>query len=525
MTATAAGIAALEQLEYAGEAGEREWPEPAEFAGDAFGPPVPLEALPKVLGDHAASVAASVKVPLDLVVAGELAATAAAAARRAEAAIGQTHCEPLPLWMMPTAGSGERKPPIVRETTFPLEEEEKRRAREEAPEIRLAAQKRAIAERRVKLLQEAAAKSKDPSVRENLASEAAKLLSEVAAVPAATQLLIGDCTPEKLVLTLAEQGGRIMMASEEAGTLIGIATGRYSEKGDARLDDLLLSYDGGQIRVARMSREAVHVERPALSILVTAQPAILERMAGSSDLRGRGFSARFAYVVPRSLVGERFYEDLPVDAKARQRYADALAEILRLPIKSPEETPRLQIAGGALEVWRTFADELERDQADGGPLSAVRDWASKHAGRVARIAGLFHLVESVDARRDPFATPISAEVVAAAWVIGDWLREHALAAFARMGGDPASILARRLLAWIRRTQKQSISLRDCYQNHRDVERREDFGAALAVLTDRAFLRPVPVDHPGRGRKPSPTWIVNPAAHSGISGNCGREDPS
>ena len=39
-----------------------------------------------------------------------------------------------------------------------------------------------------------------------------------------------------------------------------------------------------------------------------------------------------------------------------------------------------------------YHDAIELAQAHGGRLSSIRDWASKHAGRVARISGLLHLV-------------------------------------------------------------------------------------------------------------------------------------
>jgi uncharacterized protein DUF3987 len=206
------------------------------------------------------------------------------------------------------------------------------------------------------------------------------------------------------------------------------------------------------------------------------------------------------------------YEDRCVDAIARNRYAQAIRGILALPLHPDREIPRLPIQGAALEVWREFADKLERQQASGGRLSGIRDWASKHAGRAGRIAGGVHLFAAVDERRDPFAPP-KAETVAAAWAIGEWLVEHALAAFSRMGSDLASSLARRLLSWLRRQEIREFSLRDAYRHHPDVERRELFAAVLEILADRGFIRALAIDdRSGPGRRPSPRYRVNPATH-------------
>ena len=63
-------------------------------------------------------------------------------------------------------------------------------------------------------------------------------------------------------MDLAEQGGAVVMASEEAGTLFEIAGGKYAKDGAVRLDMLLKAYDGGEIDVGRVSRERSPVVRP-----------------------------------------------------------------------------------------------------------------------------------------------------------------------------------------------------------------------------------------------------------------------
>lgn len=500
-----------------------DWEPPVGFSGEMHGPPVPLEALPASLSQHAVSVAAAVKVPVDLIVAGELAAVAASAARRAEIAIGSTHVEPLNLYVMPVASPGERKPVAVREAIFPLEQEERRLIELALPTLNEARQTAAIGRKRIERLHSEAAKADDAGTRRRLAEEAATLEASLDALPIVEpSLIIDDATPEYLARALGEQGGRIFIASEEAGTLIGVAAGLYSKNGEANLDAILKAYDGGTIKVGRVTRDRVFVERPALSILVTAQPAILDKIAANGAFRGRGFVGRVAFVVPESMVGSRLYEDRAIDPVARARYAEILTAILRLPLPATASAiPRLRLDGAALAAWAAFADQVEREQAPGGRLVHVRDWASKHPGRVARLIGLFHLVLAFERGEDPFTTPIEAETAVAAWAIGDWLTEHALAAFSAMGTDSAEPLARKLLAWIRREGHRAFSLRDAYRVHRDVDRKEDFTPAIEILEGRGFVRPiVEPRREGPGRPRSPRWEVNPAVHrdSGDSGN-------
>ena len=196
-------------------------------------------------------------------------------------------------------------------------------------------------------------------------------------------------------------------------------------------------------------------------------------------------------------------------------YARVITAIARLPMETP--TPSLVLEGEALDVWRTGHDRVELEQTEGERLSGIRDWACKHAGRVARIAGLLHLVE----HRGPqaFKTPISPETVVRAWTIGDYLTEHALVALGSISATPGQRLAQRILGWIRRHEPEAFSLRDLHQHHRNVDSPADLLPGLRVLETRNFIRREPEpEKKGPGRNPSPTFRVNPLTYAHNSQN-------
>src|SRR4030095_6991182 len=100
--------------------------------------------------------------------------------------------------------------------------------------------------------------------------------------------------------------------------------------------------------------------------------------------------------------------------------------------------------GVALLVWKRYADRVERDCREGGRLYAIREWASKHPGRVARIAGTLHLVNLAATGRRTSTFPDDKELVdlavlaarsilprtvAAACRLGEYFEAHALAAY------------------------------------------------------------------------------------------------
>ena len=476
-------------------------------------PPFPLEASPSPLQEYVEDIARVHKVPVDLPAMSVLGAIGAAAARRVEVQIGKTHREPLNFYGAAVAVSGERKKAVLQPLS-PLQTVEHEFQKAAAPLVAAAQERRALAEVRLKHLREQAAKAKDPAKRQQAEQDAEYLAQHLPDVPALPRFLVSNTTPEKLEELLAEQGGAICMASEEAGSVFEIAAGRYAKDGGAQLDTLLLAYDGGDINTTRVTRPGARVRRPALSIILTPQPIILRRFCAHPEFQYRGLVARFAFVVPGSLVGTRLYENRAANEDARLAYEAAIRRILSLPKPSdPDQIPALKIDGDALEVWRHPHDELEIAQADGGRLAGIREWASKHASRVARIAGGFHLVTCADPQ--PWTVPISVGIVERAWRIGWYLVDHALAAQDLMGADERLDGARCVLGWIVKEKKSSFTRREVFNALR--ARFKTVAAlepALAVLVSHEYLRRRPdPKHEGSGRRPSPTYEVNPAAHN------------
>jgi hypothetical protein len=417
----------------------------------------------------------------------------------------------LNLYITPVLGPGERKV-LLRQAAAPLEAAESSLCEDRAQEVERRRIQRAIGEQRAKQLQAEAAKEKIPAKREQLAVEAAQLLEEMPDDLFVPRLLLDDATPEATVRVLAEQGGVVAVVSEEAGSLFEMLAGRYSQNAAPNLDAHLKAYDGGTIRVDRIGRPPLVVRNSALTILTTPQPAILDRIAAVPEFRGRGLIARICFVLPESRVGGRIYRNRPIDPRVANDYEDTIVRLAQLPIAPPEEVPLLHLTGAALDVWADFANELELGQADCGSLMGIRDWASKHAGRAARLAGIFHMIRHRGGT--PWNHSISAEDVLAGWATAEWLKEHALVAFERMAASPESQLARRILAWIRRGQRAVFSVRDLFTDLRLKEGPDALSPGLQELAHRGFVRrqPDPPGKPQGGRRASPVFVVNPLTH-------------
>ena len=350
------------------------WDAPIRFAQSPSLPAFPVNALPPALSAMVSEVAASVQVPPEMPALLGLSVLGAAAARRCLVQIGDTHSEPLNLYVAVVMGPGGRKSAAVEAMAAPLREAEQDMMQTAAPLLAAAAEERAVADKRQGFLRDAAAKEKNAEKRGDLMRE----LSECALpadVPAAPRLLADDVTPEKLAALCAEQGGCMALLSAEGG-IFGILAGRYSD-GKANLDLFLKGHAGEDVRVDRKSGPPVHIRRTRLSLGLAVQPDVLASLSDTPSFRGRGLLGRFLYALPEELAGTRMYQNRPVDPAARTAYDTCIREVLDLPALPQEdgegeELRFLRIKGEALGAWTERADEVERRQADGGDLASIR---------------------------------------------------------------------------------------------------------------------------------------------------------
>ena len=92
-------------------------------------------------------------------------------------------------------------------------------------------------------------------------------------------------------------------------------------------------------------------------------------------------------------------------------------------------------------MFQRASEPRLRPDAD---LVHMREWASKLAGAVSRIAGLLHFSYNVS---EAYKHSIGENTMTSALSVGGYLIEHALAAFVYMGVEEASGDAREVLAW------------------------------------------------------------------------------
>jgi hypothetical protein len=459
------------------------------------------------------AVADALQVPADLPSTLALGILAACGSNRFSVKVDNSYSEPLNLYLVAVLPPGERKSAAYRLMANPLYDEETRLRELAAPELRKARERRAVAEERLKRLRKIAADDTNPDDQLRLSAEAASIAEDLEDIPAEPRLVAGDATPERISALLAENHGRLAVMTAEGGGVFEIAGGKYSRNGSSNLEVFLCAHAGDQWRSDRVTRSAEVVERPALTLALTIQPDVLGGLRGKQSFLGRGFIGRFLYSLPNSLVGSRLFGSRPeVPPFVKDSYHRLVRDLLSISDPPPAAPYVLSLSQLAFEIHRSHANLIESEQADGGCLYEIKDWASKLAGATLRIAGGLHLAANPTA---PWGQPISQKTMVDAWTIGLYYREHAQAAYAFMQEGPQVTEARRILRWIERSGAEGFTKRDCYRasHHQAVIAVEP---GLKELEDRGFIRLVigpSTVAPTGGRRASPMYVVHPRLHA------------
>ncbi len=241
--------------------------------------------------------------------------------------------------------------------------------------------------------------------------------------PHRVQLWFDDVTTESLPLLLARQGGASAHFGD--GGILDAATFRHGTWGyQAGLDTLLKAHDGGRLRIDRAGRPSVDLAEPFLAIAMLTNPEAMAEATQAPALHGRGLLARFLFAVAPPVAGTREINQPPVPDEVAAEWDRTVRAVLDTALAA-EAVTTLELTPEAEKVFTTFrADWEPRLNPETGDLAGIPAWASKHAGKVARIASLLALVD------DPSRTEVEAEHVQAAVGLAEPLAAHARAALA-----------------------------------------------------------------------------------------------
>jgi hypothetical protein len=471
-------------------------------------PPFPVDALPDPIAQMVRAVSEATQTDPAMAATSALSALSACCGGHAEIEIRHGWREILCLYTATIAAPGERKSAVQQAMVRPILDTEAQLAANCGGERLEAATRKQVAVKAAERERNTAARAAHDKQDKAMADAIGKaIIADAIEVPPIPRLVADDITPEAAASLLAEQGGRLAIISAEGG-IFDIIAGRYSGS-IPNMDLWLKGHSGDQLKVDRKGRPPECVRRPALTLGLMIQPAVLSAIAANREFRGRGFLARILYACPVSKVGRRKIAAPPVDPVIEKRYEAVVAELASGMVERGGDSAVLTLTPTAQRAMQTIEAAVEPTLASDGQLGSLADWGAKYVGAVARIAGILHFAEH-GAAEGP-REPVTAQTILAASRVGEYFKAAAINAFAEMGADRATADAIYLLGRIRHLGQDEVSERDLHVACRSVfKKKTDLTPALGQLIDYGYLIPLVHPKPTGGRPASPRYKVHPS---------------
>jgi hypothetical protein len=479
-----------------------DWEKPVELA-EAYGPDFPVHILSSWHQRFVTELAEQVQIPVDVPALASLAMIGAAAAKTVSVEIQSGDEQPTNFWTLIVSPPGDGKTPLLGELRRPFDQAQAAmRDIERADAARTDTEHR-IAKLKLQRLERQAADCDDEEEKGELTASAVELRKQLELRrPGVPTLTTGDCTQLGLISLMDRNSGRLLLLTDEGDQLFSRIQQR-SKRGAEDIDDMLKAYSGATIDRHDAVRE-LRVPQAALSIVATTQPRPFAKVMGVEAYHSKGFIARFALALPRSIQGARKQRRAGVSAEARSDYQTLLGGLLERPI--PAVPTKLRLSEDAFQVFAACGAEADRE------ITTNRDasfgaWIGKLRGLAARLAGILHVSDPKNHALDA----ISGETMARAVEVSRYLSAHARVAYehaerAALDEDP-----RRLLRWIRDSHRLQFTHAEAVVSFSGRLTGGEVEACLERLVVARYLRERPPAKSRGGRPRKPSYLVSPWA--------------
>lgn len=293
------------------------------------------------------------------------------------------------------------------------------------------------------------------------------------------RLLYSDVTPQAFLYGLHRNGRSAGLIDDEAGRILS----------GPMVDDLgLLNkvWNGGDISVDRRSG-SFEVLSPRATISWLVQPAIFKKFMDrkGDEARGIGFLARTLTCFPPTTQGTRFIGCEAPSSEKITRFQARITELLTqqqtalIDQNDPEEI-ELTFSDEAQFAWNNVYNQIEAAIQPGGAFCETRDYASKVAENIARMAGIFHVIEGHPGHEISLLTLNSATGVVL-WYADEFVRLFSPNPMEELQRD-AQVLDSWLIEFVRRYQTLALDKNLLLQRGPNALRNRDrLGWALDLL--------------------------------------------
>lgn len=408
--------------------------------------PYPIQALPPIIQRAITTYQKYGQQPISLIACSALANVSLACQTLANVARDRMLVSPVSLFFLVVAGSGERKSAADYMFSKATRQWQLNAREQLEPDVKIAITlHQAWRVEKEGVLNQIRRSSLLGSEAEVLREYLVNLVSNEPAVPLLPVLFFEDATQEALASHIGHGWPSASLWSDEGGIVMG---GHGMQTNTTKFIALLNRlWDGKPFIAHRKTSKSFTVANRRLTVSLMMQPLILEQMLAKNGgiSRQSGFLARSLIAYPKTAMGHRYYQEPPETLAAlpefHQRLTDCLDRSLSLDKTGCHTIPTLILSPQAKATWVSFFNQIEAGLKHSNQWQTIKDFASKAAENVARLAALFHLFEGREG-------DISVEQVERASEVIYWHLNETKMILGKQPQNPIQDDSSRLLGWI-----------------------------------------------------------------------------
>ncbi|HIC8785369.1 MULTISPECIES: YfjI family protein [Enterobacter cloacae complex] len=383
-----------------------------------IGRPFPVQVLPLIIRNAVYEVTQNTQAPSALVAASALGAISLACQNGIDVCRFNHLRSPVSLFLLTLADSGERKSSVDKALMKPLYDLEEQRFIQYMRDY-------AVWENNMQVFnaQKKALTSKMKSeirCNKNASATEAQLkafLETRPAEPVRFKLMFNDATPAAIKDFLCGQWRAIGMMSDEGGTI-------FSSHTINELPFVNKMWDGAILSVERKCNPERLIKDARVTLSVMLQPVIFKAyQERKGDMaKGVGFFARCLICQPDSTQGYRQISSPVTSSEHLPVFHKRLMEIITENLVRHDENERecLVFCSEAEQRMIEFYNKVESEMGMFGCLSDFKDYASKVAENMARMAALLHYFEGRGGDISLIAVDAAIQIIS--WYVDEYLR-------------------------------------------------------------------------------------------------------
>lgn len=465
--------------------------------------PFPKNIFPDWVEDYIDQVALSTQTPREMAAMGAFTALSIATAKKFNIIVYDSWIEPLNTYLLTLMPPASRKSQVFKDMIKPITDYQKERREMLKHEIARNKHELDIKERKIVGLKK---RISEPKRGDNINELEEELRFEIDALEDMEELkeptyVADDVTSEVLERLLKDNNERMAIVSPEGGMFSNMS--RYSDV--ANLDVFLKGHPAERLTSHRLSREAVELEEPHLTVGIFAQPTVIQEVP--EQFFKKGLMARFLFSLPTDNRGERQIRPRGKDPHTEKTYYNNLKSLMNIQTDGINLTlsrtadMHVQLLQEEIEMRQGYKEDLRENEE-------IESWAGKLVGQLMRLAGLIHMSKALS-HSDYI---VQDDTITAIDKLKDYFISHAKKAFSVSAVDEDIEDAAYLLGRILELHEDgSIKRQALWQMVKGrFGKATLFEPPLNHLVDRGYVKVVDVSSKS-GRGPKTKYVVlNPA---------------